>query len=825
MTGTTGQLPSKPPDTFAPVPAFIPPFMRHLHLLLSLLANLVLQAQGNFTISGYVKDAATGETLIGANVYIKETMSGTTTNNYGYYALSLPPGKYTVVMSYVGFDENSQVVELAADRKLNIEARTKAIVAKEFEVVGEKAKNTESTQMGVMDLDVQKLSTLPALLGEVDILKTIQYLPGVKSNGEGNSGFYVRGGGPDQNLILLDNATVYNASHLFGFFSVFNADAVKNIELIKGGMPANYGGRTSSVLDITMKDGNDKALHGQGGIGLISSRLTLEGPIVKDRSSFIVSGRRTYIDVLAKPFMNPEGAFAGSGYYFYDLNAKANYRLSDKDRFFLSGYFGRDVFELKGSEAGSPDFRIPWGNATISGRWNHVFGPKLFLNTTALFSDYQFSFKGGQDDFSFGLSSGIKDYGLKLDLNQYPSIRHELKYGAHYTYHVYTPSTVDVASGDAEFAIDEPSKLRAHEASLYIQDDHSVSDVFKVNLGVRLSYFAHVGSFKEYLLDPAGRTTGTRDHGPGETLKAYYGVEPRLSMRYTTGPSSSLKASFNRNLQYVHLASFSSVGLPTDVWIPSGKNVKPQVAYQYAVGYFRDLWDRKYEASVEVYYKDMLNQIEYKEGAQPQDGGNTNYDALLTFGKGWSYGAEFFLKRRLGKFTGWAGYTWSKTMRRFEAVNKGREFPSRWDRRHDLSLVAGYELNDRWSFGGTFVYSTGQATTLPVQRYYIEGRVVSQFSDRNGFRMAPYHRLDLAATLKNKPTKQVKDKATGEVSTVQRKYQSSWTFSVYNAYNRANPYFYYFTTEGTTATGDLRPVAKQVSLFSILPSITWNFQF
>lgn len=799
--------------------------MRLLLPIFLILGSLATMAQGNLTISGYVKDAATGETLIGANVYAKETMTGTTTNTYGYYVLNLPPGKYTILMSYVGFEESSQVVDLTTDRKLNIEARTKAIIAKEFEVVGEKAKNTESTQMGTVELDVQKLSTLPALLGEVDILKTIQYLPGVASNGEGNSGFYVRGGGPDQNLILLDNATVYNASHLFGFFSVFNADAVKNIELIKGGMPANYGGRTSSVLDITMKEGNNKGFHGQGGIGLISSRLTLEGPIVKDKGSFILSGRRTYIDVLAKPFMNPEGAFAGSGYYFYDLNAKANYRISDKDRFFLSGYFGRDVFNLSGSEQGSPDFRIPWGNATVSGRWNHVFGPKLFLNTTALFSDYQFSFKGGQDDFSFGLSSGIKDYGLKFDFNQYPSVRHELKYGVNYTYHIYTPSTVDVASGDTEFAIDTPSKLKAHEGAVYIQDDYDVSDVFRVNAGVRLSYFAHVGSFREYILNDAGNSIGTRDYAASENIKTYYGLEPRLSMRYKTGPNSSVKASFNRNLQYVHLASFSSVGLPTDVWIPSGKNVKPQIAYQYAVGYFRDLWDRKYEASVEVYYKDMFNQIEYKEGTQPQDGGNTNYDALLTFGKGWSYGAEFFVKRRLGKLTGWVGYTWSKTMRQFDEVNEGRAFPSRWDRRHDLSVVASYELNDRWSFGGTFVYSTGQATTLPVQRYFIEGRVVSQFSDRNGFRMAPYHRLDFAATVKNKATKEVKDKLTGEVSTVQRKYRSSWTFAVYNAYNRANPYFYYFTTQGTTAGGDLRPVAKQVSLFSILPSVTWNFQF
>ena len=799
-----------------------------MRLFLSILLVLSLATafgQQRHTVSGYVKDATSGEQLIGANVYAKELMKGTATNPYGFYSLTLDAGTYTLVASFIGYEDQEVQVALDQDRTLTIELSPKAIMAKEFEVVGEKNKNTEGTQMGTVELDVQKLSTLPALLGEVDILKTIQYLPGVQSNGEGNSGFYVRGGGPDQNLILLDNATVYNASHLFGFFSVFNADAVKNIELIKGGMPANYGGRTSSVLDITMKDGNDKGFHGQGGIGLISSRLTLEGPLVKDKGSFIVSGRRTYIDVLAKPFINPEGAFAGSGYYFYDLNAKANYRLSDKDRFLLSGYFGRDVFDLSGSEPGSPDFRIPWGNATVSGRWNHVFGPKLFLNTTAIYSDYQFSFKGGQDDFTFGLSSGIKDYGLKLDFNQYPTVRHNLKYGLNYTYHVYTPSTVDVASGDTEFAIDTPSKLRAHEGAAYLQDEYDVTDQLRVNAGVRLSYFAHVGNFREYLLNGQGVSTGIREYGSGDVIKAYTGLEPRLSMRYTTGPSSSVKASFNRNLQFVHLASFSSIGLPTDVWIPSGKNVKPQIAYQYAIGYFRDLWDRKYEASLEVYYKDMFNQIEYKEGTQPQDGGNTNYDALLTFGKGWSYGAEFFLKRRLGKFTGWTGYTWSKTMRRFAEVNNGDPFPSRWDRRHDLSVVAGYELNDRWTFGATFVYSTGQATTLPVQRYFIDGRVVSQFSERNGFRMAPYHRLDFAATLKNKPTKQVKDKLTGEVNTVQRRYRSSWTFAVYNAYNRANPYFYYFTTTGTSAGGDLRPVAKQVSLFSILPSVTWNFRF
>ena len=786
-----------------------------------------LRAQSKYTISGYVKDASTGETMIGASVFVKDLGQGTATNTYGFYSLTIEGGTHTVESSFLGFETKEQTITLNADLQLNIDLPPRSFVTKEVEVVGEKSGgNVEGTSMGRDEIDVQKLSTLPALLGEVDILKTIQYLPGVKSNGEGNSGFYVRGGGPDQNLILLDEAVVYNASHLFGFFSVFNADAVKNIELYKGGMPANYGGRASSVLDITMKEGNDKEFHGQGGIGLISSRLTLEGPIVKERGSFIVSGRRTYIDVITKPLIKPGSAFAGSGYYFYDLNAKANYRLSDKDRFYLSGYFGRDVFDFKTSNEGDPSFKIPWGNATFSARWNHVFGPQLFLNTTATFSDYQFEFQGEQDVFKFSLFSGIKDYGVKLDLSHYPDPRHRLKYGGQYTYHTYTPSTVKVESGDTDFNIDEPSKLLAHEAAIYAQDEFDLTDQWRIMAGLRFSWFAHVGPFREYILDETGRSTGeTLQYSSGEKIKSYAALEPRLAVRYRLDENSSLKASFNRNQQYVHLASFSSIALPTDVWVPSGQNVKPLVGQQYAAGYFRDFADKVFETSVEVYYKDLFNLVEYAEGAEPQDNGNTNYDAQFVYGNGYSYGLELFIKKRIGKLNGWVGYTWSKSYRIFDAINNGDEFPSRWDRTHDISVVAAYDLNKRWSFGGTFVYSTGQAVTLPVNRYWIEGHLVSEYTIRNGYRMAPYHRLDLAATLRNKDTKMVEDKATGEVTEVHRKYRSSWTFSIYNVYNRANPYFIYFDSTGNPADGDFQVVAKQVSLFSILPSVTWNFQF
>ena len=799
---------------------------RILLSLLGLLLGLSLAAQTSFSVSGYVKDAATGETLIGANVYIKETMKGSSSNTFGYFVLNLSPGPHTIVMSFVGYEDDVRTIDLKEDIKLTFEARTKAIVAKEFEVLGEKGKdNTENTQMGTIDVDVQKLSTLPALFGEVDILKTIQFLPGVKSNGEGNSGFYVRGGGPDQNLILLDDATVYNASHLFGFFSVFNADAVKNIELIKGGMPANYGGRISSVLDITMKEGNEKQIHGQGGIGLIASRLTLEGPLVKDKASFIVSGRRTYVDVLAKPFIKPGSAFGGSGYYFYDLNAKANYRLSDKDRFYLSGYFGRDVFNFAGSDPGDPKFRIPWGNSTLAARWNHVFGPKLFLNTTATYSDYKFLFDATQDQFSFKLFSGIRDVGLKVDLSHYPTARHSLKYGGQYIFHNYTTSTVTVASGDTEFDIATPPKLYAHETALYAMDDFDLTDDLRINAGVRLSTFTHVGPYDRYILDENGRSTGVTNFKNGEKVAGYARLEPRFSLRYRIDKNSSVKASFNQGQQYVHLATFSSVALPTDVWIPSSSNVKPQVGTQYAAGYYRDFKDHLFETSVEGYYKDFQNLIEYAEGAQPQNNGNTNYDAQLVYGTGYSYGAEFFVKKRTGKLNGWFGYTWSKTMRQFPDINQGREFASRWDRRHDLSLVLAYEPGKRWSFGATFVYATGQAVTLPVNRYFIEGRLVSEFTDRNGYRMAAFHRLDLAATLSNKTTKTKKDKATGDVTTVQKRWRSSWTFGVYNAYNRMNPYFIFFDAAGNPADGDFQVLAKQVSLFSVLPSVTWNFKF
>lgn len=807
------------------------PFMlRHLLSLCVILVFFDGFAQKDLSISGTVSDASTGESILGANVVVKETGKGVATNLYGFYSLSLPPGRHTLIYSFIGFASKEVEVDLIANRTINIDLASAVINTDVVEIVGERSANTESTDMGRVSIEVESIKTLPALLGEVDILKTLQFLPGVQSAGEGNSGFYVRGGGPDQNLILLDNATIYNASHLFGFFSVFNADAVKNVDLIKGGMPASFGGRISSVLDISLKEGNNRKHQFEGGVGLISSRFTAQGPLKKGVSSYIVSGRRTYIDILARPFVNPESAFSGSGYYFFDLNAKVNYTLSDKDRLFLSGYFGRDVFGFRSAAVGF-GAEIPWGNAMASLRWNHIFNDKLFMNVNATYSNYEFAFIGSQDDFEFSLNSGIEDWSGKVQFSYYPNLRHQIKAGVDYVFHTFSPSQASARSGETEFELGGDNITFSHETAVYIQDEFDLTTNFKINAGLRYSSFAHIGPFTRYVIDEtqddfsaiAGRET--IDYGRGELVKYYGGWEPRLSMRYQINERSSVKGGYSKNYQYVHLASLSPTSLPTDVWLPSTDRVQPQSGVQYAVGYFRDLFERQFEASVEVYYKDMQNLVEYEEGAQPENSLNNNADNQLVFGNGYSYGAEFFFRKNRGDLTGWIGYTWSKTMRQFDDLNLAREFPSRFDRRHDLSIIMNYKLNARLEFGAAFVYATGNAITLPVQRYFYEGRVVDIYDERNGYRMAPFHRADVSVTLFPKKTKIRTDKTSGEEIEVERKFTSYWTFSVYNLYNRQNPYFIYFGNSGDLNSGTFQIQAYQVSLFPILPSVTWNFRF
>ena len=812
-----------------------------LFLLLGiLLFPHVVLAQKTYTVSGYIKEGETGEDMISATVYIKELLKGTTTNLYGFYSITVPEGNYNLIVSYLGFETITQEIGLTKDLRVNVELKSKMITTEEVVIEAERAdKNVGSSTMGTVEMEMEQIQILPALLGEVDILKVIQMLPGVQSAGEGNSGFYVRGGGPDQNLILLDEAVIYNVSHLFGFFSVFNADAVKSIELIKGGMPANYGGRLASVLNVTMKDGNNKKWQVEGGLGVITSKLTIQGPIKKNVSSIILSGRRTYYDLflplIAKNNENFK-AFEGSGYYFYDLNTKINYKISDKDRIFLSGYFGRDVFTYKQAQSNFT-VQVPWGNATMSLRWNHLFNDKLFMNTSLIFSDYKFSLGIIQNEFEMKLFSGIRDYNAKLDFNYYPVIRHNIKFGANYIYHVFTPSSASASQGDVEFDTGDIIRQYAHEGALYFNDQFDWTDKFQINAGLRYSIFSHTGPFTRYNKDTQGNGTDTITYKKNETIKTYQGLEPRVTLRYQLNTKSSVKASYTLNNQYVHMTTLAGMSLPTDVWIGCSDLVKPQLGTQYAVGYFRNFLDNQYETSVEVYYKTMKNMIEFKDGHLPGDNVADNPDNNLTFGEGESYGVELFIKKRMGDLTGWIGYTLARTTRTFEEINNGEPFPTRYDRRHDLAVVAAYEIEKKgkkevsdslkffkrnmkkwgnwfrtrtWVFAGNFVYATGDAITLPVARYMYEGNILNEYGPRNSFRMKDYHRADISVTVMGRKRKRI---------------QSDFSLSVYNVYSRANPYFIYFANEGNIEEGTLDIKAIQVSLFPIMPTITWHFKF
>ena len=776
-------------------------------LIFLLFFTTYAQAQESFTISGYVQDSESGESLIGVSIYDNITYKGTASNQYGFYSLTLSKGEYEIIYSFIGYKSLTKKITLNKDLRLNISLENSAIITEEVIVKGERLdKNVSSSNMSQERIEVESIKKIPAILGEVDVLKSAQLLPGIQSGGEGNSGLYVRGGGPDQNLILLDEAVVYNAAHLFGFFSVFNADAIKDINIIKGGMPAKYGGRLSSVLDISMKDGNNKKYQVDGGLGLLSSRLTVQGPVQKEKSSFIVSGRRTYVDVLSKPFIKEDAPFSGSGYYFYDLTTKINYKISDRNRLYLSGYFGRDVFSFNNSD-NNIGINIPWGNATTSLRWNHLFNDKLFMNTSLIFSDYRFEFNIAQQEFELKIFSGINDWNTKIDFLYQPNQRHTVRFGGNYTYHEFTPGNASGKAGEVTFEPDEIFKQYSNEGALYFSNDIEVTDLLKVHAGVRYSSFQHSGyiSFRDYI---SNEFTGNDDN--------YRHIEPRLTFRYKLNTSSSIKGAYTQNYQYIHLASTSSVSLPTDLWVPSSSVVKPKFSDQYAIGYFKNLSDNMYETSAEVYYKEMTNLIEYKEGVLPEDNTNSSSDDSFAFGEGDSYGIELLIRKNKGKTTGWIGYTLSKTTRYFDDVNDGEPFPAKYDRRHDLSITATHQLSKKWSLSSVFVYATGNAITLPTERYVIGENIYTEYTSRNGFRMDPYHRLDIGATYTTKKKK---------------RFQSSWNFSIYNLYSRKNPYFIYFDLEspegedGSIQAGNLTPKAYQVSIFPILPSITWNFNF
>ena len=774
-----------------------------------LFATNLLFAQEKFTISGYVRDSLSRETLIGATIQAKEQSKGVNSNQYGYYALTLPKGEYAIVASFVGYFPMEKKINLQADLVIDFPLLSKSSLSQEIVISSKKRDaNIKNAQMGQIDLSMSRAKSVPVIFGEVDPLKILQLYPGVSNAGEGNSGLYVRGGGPDQNLILLDDAVVYNSGHLFGFFSIFNGDAIKNTTLIKGSMPAQYGGRISSVLDISMKEGNLDKYQVEGGIGSIASRFSVQGPIKKEKASFMLSGRRTYIDALVKPLIKKGSQFYGSGYYFYDFNAKFNYRFSSKDRLYLSGYFGRDRFDFVNNKR-QFDVEVPWGNSTLSARWNHVFHKKLFMNTTAVYNDYQFSLGALQNSFNFVLSSGIRDLNLKTDLDHYLTPEHKLKYGALFTYHRLSPS---VATGRQDSVLFQPNNAQtkfANEFGLYAQDDWEAGRNLKINYGIRWSAFQQLGPYTNYTTDIDGNRLDSVKYSSNDQVITYGGLEPRLTMRYSLDEETSLKGSVSRNRQYLHLVSNAGTTLPTDVWVPSTLRVKPQLSWQYSAGIFKNFNDNAFETSIEVYYKSMQNQIEYRQGFTPSI---KDPEEEFVFGKGWSYGTELFINKTKGKFTGWIGYTLAWTWRKFPDLNNGNKYPAKYDRRHDLSVVGIYEVNQQWKLSSVFVYATGNATSLPEKFYLIEGVLTQQFSRINQYRLAPYHRLDLSATYIPTPKKE-------------RKWKHSWVFSIYNVYSRQNPYFLYYNQTGSAFAGTLQVQAKQVSLFPVIPSVTYNFKF
>jgi hypothetical protein len=781
--------------------------MKKFVILVLLFTIIIISSFANsYTLSGYIKDAKTGEGLIGASAYIKELKKGIAANNFGFYSITLPEGKYTISFTYIGYTQQDFEVQVSKEIRLNVDMISADKLINEVTVSSKRSdKNVESSDMGRIELSMDDVKKLPALFGEVDIMRTIQLLPGVMSAGEGNSGFYVRGGGPDQNLVLLDNAVVYNPGHLFGFFSIFNSDIIKNTTLIKGGMPANYGGRSSSVLDISMKEGNMKKWQADGGIGLLASRLTIQGPIKKEKCSIILSGRRTYVDLISKPILKKvrNGALAGNTYYFYDLNGKINYKFSDKDRLFISGYYGKDAFKFS-PEGGSFNADLRWGNATATIRWNHLFSDKLFMNTSLIYNQYNFDATAGFSDIEFKLKSGVRDLNAMLDFDYFPSILHAVKFGFNYTNHTFTPSTTSGRAGETTFNAQLNKKKYAHEYAAYLLDDIAVNDWIKINVGARVSGFTLTGPYKKLYKNNGG--VDTVIYQRKDIIQNYAGFEPRISARFRINKNISIKAGVTVNKQYMHLVSRSTTTLPFDVWVPSTDRTKPQTVIQYALGYFQNFKEDMFEASIEGYYKDLRNQVEYGESYVSQI--DQDEENGFTYGSGQAYGVEFFFKKAKGKFTGWVGYTLAYTWRKFPELNGGNRFPAKFDRRHDISVVLQYDITKKLNISTVFVYGTGNTTTMPIGRYFVDGNIVNEYGARNGYRLPAYHRWDISLTYI------IKDK----------KWYSDINFSIYNVYSRQNPFFIFNDIDGNTSNGNLTIKSKQVSLFPILPSITWNFK-
>lgn len=781
--------------------------------------TLAIAQDGTFTISGYIKDAENGESIIGATIYVPALEKGAVTNIYGFYSLSLPTGTYDVKYAYLGYEQRQQSIAFSKNQTVDVELKPEVLEMEELVITGERVdKNVTEVKMSTERLEIKQIKNIPALMGEVDIIRSVQLLPGVQSAGEGTTGVLVRGGSADQTLIQMDEATVFNPSHFMGFFSVFNPDAIKDLEIYKGGIPSRYGGRLSSIMDVRMKEGNKKKLAVAGGIGVISSRLTVEAPIVKDKSSFIISARRTYADMFAK--FSKDTSVRKNKLFFYDLNSKVNYTINDKNQIFVSGYFGRDVFDF------DDEFRLEWGNKTGTIRWNHLFNNRLFLNTTVLFSNFDYLINIDDPAESFNWTSNLKEYSGKLDFTFFANPSNQIDFGYHAIYHQFSPATIKPIKKSliGEFKLDDQYAL---EHALYVSNKHTISDKLSMEYGIRYSLFQNYGKADVYTYqDPNDRKReeiiDTVRYDSRELINHHGGFEPRISARYLLNESSSLKASYNRTRQYLQIASNSTAGLPIDRWIPSDSYVKPQIGDQVALGYFKNLNDNKFEVSVEGYYKWMQNQIDFKDGAELLL--SENIETEILSGKAWSYGAEFLIKKNQGRTTGWIGYTLSRTRRQVDGINGGKAYSPRYDRTHDISVVISHELSDRITLSGNWVFTTGSAVSRPKGKYAYEGHSVAYYDplDRNGTRMPNYHRMDLSLNIESKKNKT-------------RRWQSSWNFSLYNAYMKKNPWSIQYkdvingdpsiepTDNVAVDTKEFRSVST--ILFRIVPSISYNFRF
>lgn len=782
--------------------------LRTTSLLLLLLISLATRSQDKVTLNGYIKDADNGEELIGVTVYIPQLKAGTVTNDYGFYALTIPKGTYDVQFSYVGYQLQNININLQQNVVQNVNLAVEAELMEEV-VIEERAldENVVAIQMSKNTLDMNQVRKLPALMGEIDIIKNIQMLPGVINAGEGTSAFFVRGGSADQNLILIDEAPVYDPSHLFGLFSVFNADVIKDSELYKGGIPSRFGGRLSSILDVRTKDGNNKNFAASGGIGTLASRVALEGPIVKDKSSFIVSARRSYVDLFLR------AADENNLVHFYDVNAKVNLRHNNNNRFFLAFYTGRDVFKFGDA------FGFAWGNMTGTFRWNHLFNERLFLNTSVIASNFDYELELSDAVQGFKWVSDLQEFSVKNDLSYSLNTDNEISFGYHVTGRRFAPGRVVPTSTTSAFKGIEQQHLYAIDHALYASNQQRLTDKLTLDYGVRLSIFQNVGSYDLYTYaDPKDNINTERidtvSYGAWENIKTYVNLEPRFSARYLLKEGQSLKLSYNRMVQNTHLISSGTVPVPFNTWNPSNYYLRPQVADQVAAGYFRNFQDNQYEFSVEAYYKDIDNVTDFADNAELF----FNEDLAVEYrqGRSWAYGTEWMLVKNSGKLTGMLSYTWSKSLRQIDGVNLGREFVSNHDRRNALNFQAAYDHNDKWTFGATFTYSTGRPITLPAGKYEFGNYNPDVITERNGYRLPDFHRLDLSVILN--PRKNIS-----------RKWKGQWIFSVYNAYNRKNPFTIYTRTkqddEGNVIGDGTEKEARLIYLFPILPSVTYNFKF